>query len=266
MRIWNLRALFGGIAFAAVLICSSAEAAGNAQPSAAILVYHRFGPTAASTTVSDRALDVQLAWLASHANVGTLRSVVGGLRNASAVSGRACVAITADDGHRSVYTDLFPRIRRYGFPVTLFIYPSAISNASYALTWQQLGEMAASGMVDVQSHTYWHPNFHREKAHRTPDDYERFVAMQLSRSKQVIESHIDRPVDMLAWPYGIVDADLETAARKAGYVFAFTLGNRTAFADTDPLALPRLWISDSDRGARFAARIKAACPIHGEDP
>jgi peptidoglycan/xylan/chitin deacetylase (PgdA/CDA1 family) len=244
----------------------SAEAAGDAQHSAAILVYHRFGPAAASTTVSDRALDAQLAWLASHMNVGTLNSVISGLRNANAMPGRACVAITADDGHRSVYTNLFPRIRRYGFPVTLFIYPSAISNASYALTWQQLGEMAASGLVDVQSHTYWHPNFHHEKAHRLHEDYERFVAMQLARSKQVIEQRVGRPVDMLAWPYGIVDADLETAARKAGYVFAFTLGNRAALWDTDPLALPRLWISDSDRGARFAAKIKAACPIHGEDP
>jgi hypothetical protein len=82
-------------------------------------------------------------------------------RPSSASVQRLCVAITVDDGHRSVYTDLYPRIVRLRQPVTLFIYPSAISNAPYALTWAKLSEMARSGLVDEQSHTYWHPNFHQ---------------------------------------------------------------------------------------------------------
>lgn len=259
------RVLLHLVVCAALLTDSLAAAPVGEQPSAAILVYHRFGASAASTTVSDAVLDAQLNWLAAHVKIGTLHAVIKGLRSPDATAERPCVAITVDDGHRSVYTDLFPRIRRYGFPVTLFIYPSAISNASYALTWQQVEDMVSSGLVDVQSHTYWHPNFHREKAHRTPADYERFVAVQLSRSKQVIESRTGRPVDMLAWPFGIVDDDLEADARHAGYAFGFTLGNRTALANNDPLALPRLWISDSDRTKSFAAKIGAACPVHGEE-
>src|SRR5450756_1904357 len=64
------------------------------------------------------------------------------------------VVITADDGHRSVFTDMFPLVRQYNCPVTLFIYPSAISNATYALTWDQLREMQSSGLFDIESHTY----------------------------------------------------------------------------------------------------------------
>jgi hypothetical protein len=37
------------------------------------------------------------------------------------------VVITADDGHESVFTEMLPIIREYQVPVTLFIYPSAIS-------------------------------------------------------------------------------------------------------------------------------------------
>lgn len=243
--------------------CSAAALAMAGQSSAAILLYHRFGPNAASTTVSDAALDQQLAWLSSHARVGALREVTNGLKNGG--SGRPCVAITVDDGHSSDYTDLFPRLRRYHLPATLFIYPSAISNASYALTWSEISEMVASGLIDVQSHTYWHPNFHVEKAHRSPDDYSVFVAMQLTRSKDVIVRHTGRPVEMLAWPYGIVDAQLEQAASAAGYRFAFIIGDRPAQSGTDPLALPRLWISDSDRGARFAEKIAGACQLDTKD-
>ena len=236
----------------------AASAAPPTPSGAAILVYHRFGPAAGATTVSDAVLDEQLAWLASHARVAPLREVLDGLRDASAPT-RPCVAITADDGHRSIYTDLYPRIRRFRLPVTLFIYPSAISNASYALTWQELGEMAASGLVDVQSHTVWHPNFHQEKARRSPADYHDFVALQLGRSRQIIEAKLGRTVDMLAWPFGIDDTELNATATAAGYRAGFVLGNRIALSGQDALALPRIWISDGDRSARLAALVGPAC-------
>ncbi|MGA3401653.1 MAG: polysaccharide deacetylase family protein [Acetobacteraceae bacterium] len=254
-----LRFIATVLAICTVLAATPGGAIAQRQDGAAILVYHRFGPVAASTTVSDAALDEQLAWLASHARVAPLRSVIGALHAGMSSADRPCVAITADDGHRSVYTDLYPRIRRYRLPVTLFIYPSAISNASYALTWAQLQEMTESGLVDVQSHTYWHPNFKQEKARRSPADYRDFVAMQLSRSKQVLEARIGRPVDMLAWPFAIHDDELEAAAARAGYTAGFLLSNQVARPGTDMLALPRVWMSDGDRGARLAAVIQAAC-------
>jgi peptidoglycan/xylan/chitin deacetylase (PgdA/CDA1 family) len=244
----------------AICVTLPARAADPAPRGVAILVYHRFGLTAGSTTVSDAALDEQLAWLASHVRVAPLRSVISLLRSDRPNGDRPCVAITADDGHQSIYTDLFPRIRRYRLPVTLFIYPSAISNAPYALTWAELSEMVASGLVDVQSHTYWHPNFHQEKTHRSPADYQTFVDTQLAHSKQTLEARLGHKVDMLAWPFGIYDDELGAAAAKAGYVAGFVLGNRTALPGTDPLDLPRIWISDTDRASRLAAMLATACP------
>ena len=82
----------------------------------------------------------------------------------SAHPGHRIVAVTVDDGHRSVYTVLYPIVKSRRIPVTLFIYPSAISHANYALTWDEIKEMLSSGLVDVQSHTYWHPEFRKESA------------------------------------------------------------------------------------------------------
>jgi len=254
------------IAVCALLGAEPSPAVGQAQTGAAILVYHRFGPIAGSTTVSDAGLDQQLSWLSSNAHAAPLRSVIDALRAGKTTAGRPCVAITADDGHSSIYTDLYPRILRYRVPITLFIYPSAISNASYALTWSQLTEMAGSGLVDVQSHTYWHPNFQQEKTRRSAPDYREFVDMQLARSKEVLEAHIGRPVDMLAWPFAVHDQELDAAAVRAGYSIGFVLGNRAARPNTDMLALPRFWVSDSDRPARLAAMLaSAACPLDMED-
>lgn len=154
------------------------------------------------------------------------------------------VVITVDDGHRSVYTEMLPLVRRYRIPVTLFIYPSAISNANYALTWTQLEELRQSGLFDIQSHTYWHPNFRREKRRLSPDAYREFVRMQLVKPRQVLAQRLGVNADLLAWPFGIVDDELIAAAGAAGYVAGFTLDRRRPGAADRPLALPRYLITD----------------------
>jgi peptidoglycan/xylan/chitin deacetylase (PgdA/CDA1 family) len=222
-----------------------------------ILVYHRFDPLqAGSTTVTVAALKTQLAWLSQHHyRVIPLRQALAELNGTAPRPHDPSAVITVDDGHISDYTVLFPLIRKARIPVTLFIYPSAISNASYALTWAQLQEMQASGLVDVESHTYWHPNFKAERRRLSPTGYRAFVDAQLARSKAVLEKRLGTSVDQLAWPLGIVDPDLEAAARRAGYVSAFAYAGGPARPGDDPLALPRIPIVDADRGGRFAALL-----------
>jgi peptidoglycan/xylan/chitin deacetylase (PgdA/CDA1 family) len=253
---------------ATILLAALALLPGAARPASAqgpapgvpILVYHRFGPTVVDgMTVTTPVLEEQLAWLRDHDyRIVPLRSLVDALEDAASPLPAHAVAITTDDGHRSVHSEMLPLIRRYRFPVTLFIYPSAISNADYALTWEQLREIAATGLVEVQSHTYWHPNFDRERAKLTPDAYRAFVRMQFGRSQEVIARHIGSAVDMLAWPFGIHDEELEAMAARAGYRAAFTLERRHASRASNLLALPRYLITDRDRGARFAAIIESA--------
>jgi peptidoglycan/xylan/chitin deacetylase (PgdA/CDA1 family) len=233
-------------------------AAAQGPQGVAVLVYHRFDPrTAAPTTVTTATFQSQLAWLAQHRyRIIPLRAALAALDGTAPRPPGPAVAITADDGHRSVYTELFPLIRGQRIPVTLFVYPSAISNAPYALTWEQLREMEASGLVDVQSHTYWHPNFRTERRRLSPAAYQAFVEVQLRRSKAVIEARLGKPVDMLSWPFGIVDAELEAAARRAGYRAAFAYAGGPAEPGADPLAVPRIPIADGDRGERFGALLK----------
>lgn len=229
----------------------------NSLVGVSILLYHRFDPTTpASTTVTTPVFEEQLEWLqAHHVAVIPLRSLVNELKGTGAAIDSPSVVICADDGHQSVYTQMFPLIKRYRIPVTLFIYPSAISHASYALTWEELKEMEASGLVEVQSHTYWHPNFKQERARQSPAEYQKFVDLQLVRSKQTLESRMGHPVDLLAWPYGIHDPDLEAAATRAGYVAAFSLDGRPVVPGMDPMAIPRFMIGNHDRGPQFAAIV-----------
>ncbi|MES2096497.1 MAG: polysaccharide deacetylase family protein [Pseudomonadota bacterium] len=239
----------------AVLPSWAFAARGNAVP---ILAYHRFDRARpGSTTVTIPTLTSQLRQLVEHDyRVVALRDAIAALRQRRPDAPRLA-AITVDDGHRSVYDLLYPLLRERRLPATVFVYPSAISNADYAMTWDQLREMEGSGLVDVQSHTYWHPNFNTERRRRSADGFRAFVDDQLMRSKATIEKRLGNKVDQLAWPFGIVDADLEAAARRAGYAAALAYEGGPATADSDLLALPRIPIGDADRGAQFAAKIAA---------
>jgi peptidoglycan/xylan/chitin deacetylase (PgdA/CDA1 family) len=159
--------------------------------------------------------------------------------------------MTADDAHISVYTTALPLVKKYRIPMTLFVYPSAVSNASYAMTWDQLRELKATGLFDFQSHTYWHPNFNKEKKRLPPAEFEKLVDMQLKKSKAKLEKELNVRVNMLAWPFGIHDPWLMEKAAEAGYAAAFTIEGHASGREDHPMAIPRYLMADSDRGRAF---------------
>lgn len=218
-----------------------------------ILVYHRFGARVAdSMTVRTAVFAGELGFLKRHhITVVPLREVVRYFLGQAPPPAPNSIVITADDGHRSVFSDMLPLVEEYKIPVTLFIYPSAISNASYAMTWEELAELKATGLFDVQSHTFWHPNFRIEKRRRNPADYQRFVRGQLVKSRKRLEQKLGGKVDMLAWPFGIYDDELIGLARECGYVAGFSIERRPATARDNVMALPRYLMTDGIQGRAF---------------
>ena len=245
-----------------VLALAVALHAGPAEPAAdagtPILAYHHFGLAVADgMTVRTSVLQRQIESLQEQGyTVVPLRTLVAYLRGEGTAPPSRSVVITVDDDHRSVYTDMLPLLRRHRLPITLFIYPSAVSRAAYAMTWEQLRELARTGLVDVQSHTYWHPNFAREKKRLSRREYEGLIEDQLRRSRSTLEGRLGTRVDMLAWPFGIHDDDLIGRAARAGYIAAVTLDRRHATRTDSVMALPRYLVTDADTGPRFEALLE----------
>lgn len=218
-----------------------------APPRVLILVYHRFADERLdSMTVRTETFRAQMRAIdAAGYRIVPLADVLRWHAGETGAIPSRAIAITIDDGHRSVYDVLRPLLAQHPVPVTLFIYPSAISNASYAMTWDQLRTLGGLGWVDIESHTYWHPNFRTERARRTADDFQRFVSWQLSRSRERLEAETGRPVHLLAWPFGIHDTETEQLAVREGYVAAFTLDARPVRLADPAMALPRYLMTDA---------------------
>ncbi|WP_186070058.1 polysaccharide deacetylase family protein [Burkholderia gladioli] len=240
---------------ACLLLLSSTVPAWTAHDGAAlgsprrvlILAYHRFA-TERRDSMTVRTVTFLRQLQAIEANgyrIVSLDEVVRWHGGQADVLPPLAVAITVDDGHRSVYEVMRPMLAGRPIPVTLFIYPSAISNASYAMTWEQLRALGQSGDFDIESHTYWHPNFHSERARRTPADYLDFVSFQLTRSRDRLQSETGSSVRFLAWPFGIHDAQTDQLALRAGYVAGFTIEARPVRLADAAMALPRYLMTDA---------------------
>jgi peptidoglycan/xylan/chitin deacetylase (PgdA/CDA1 family) len=227
-----------------------------------ILLYHRFGPVVADgMTVTTAVFESHLTYLRDNGyTVIPLRQLIDYYLRKGPPPPSRSVVIVADDAHKSVYTDMYPLVRKYHIPVTLFIYPSAISNASYAMTWDQLRELKKSGLFDFQSHTYWHPNFKKDKKKLPPSEYERSVDMQLRKSKERLEKELGVKVDMLAWPFGLYDEELMHRASASGYVAAFTIERHHASASDNLMTLPRYLMINADKGKTFEAILQGRSP------
>jgi hypothetical protein len=114
------------------------------------------------------------------------------------------------------------------------------------MTWNQLREMKETGLLDFQSHTFWHPNFKEERKRLKPAEYEDFVEKQLKKSRERLQREFDVKVDMLAWPFGIYDEWLIRKVIEAGYVAGFTMDRRHTSPSENMMALPRYLIVHKD--------------------
>jgi hypothetical protein len=114
-----------------------------------IFAYHRFNTYRAdSMTIRLSVFKFQLSYMREHGYhfIPLSRYVAYKMGKAPSLPPRS-VIVTIDDGNETVFTEALPLIEKYRIPVTLFIYPSAISNARYAMTWKQLRTLKSTGLL-----------------------------------------------------------------------------------------------------------------------
>lgn len=223
-----------------------------------ILCYHRFASQIKDEmTIKTTDFSKQIEWLKDNGyTVISLDDAVQYLKGYKKKIPDKPVVITVDDGHKSVYFEMLPLVKHYKIPVTLFIYPSVISNTGYAMTWEQLHKLEETDLFRIESHTYWHPNFKKEKKKLTDAEYHKFVIMQLAESKRILEEKMGHKIKYLAWAFGIYDEELQRVAKEVGYEAAFTIERKHANIYQSYMALPRYMIVDSTTFDAFKRILK----------
>ena len=226
----------------------------------AILCYHNLNPTVpGSMNMTPSKFEAEMKWLKDNGyNFIPLKMVVEYLQGKRTSLPDKAVVLTADDGWQSQYTYMYPIIKKYNIPATFFIYPGTISEGKHAMTWDELKELQKTGLIDIQGHTFSHPNFKLERKVRTEAQYDKFVENELANSKKVLEDKLGVKITLLAWPFGIYNPYLEDQAAKAGYTMAFTIDARPANKKYQPMSQPRYMIIDAQSLQKFQSIVKQA--------
>jgi len=220
-----------------------------------ILAYHRFGQQASKMEVPVAEFAAQLQYLVDNDyRVVRLRDVEDFLAGKGALPNRA-VVITMDDGYASTYKYAFPLLKQHGFPATVFVYTDFIG-AKDALSWAQMREMVASGLIDIQAHSKTHANLAYRLSGESDERYRERMDAETRVPRDTLERMLPVKVDTFAYPYGDASDVLIERLRKREYRMAVTVnsGGNAFFAD--PLLLQRSMIlGDQDLDA-FKAKLQ----------
>lgn len=180
-------------------------------------------------------------------------------------------AITFDDGFAGVYANAWPLLREFGIPATVFVNTAyldshapmpfdhwgvafgqqAAPDAYRPLTLAQCREMAATGLMDIGSHTHTHEDFrHRPQA----------LEEDLRISVAALREWFGETEITFAFPYGnprmgFVDPDQLAAARRAGVNCALTTDSNVVSTHCDPFHWGRFHVNDWDSGSTLAAKL-----------
>jgi len=121
-----------------------------------------------AVTLSSQQLARQFDWLAAHDyHVVSLDDIVQAHAGQKNLPDKA-ILLTFDDGYLSMYTRVFPLLKLYHYPaviglVTSWMETPADQSITYGdthlerqkmLNWNQVREMAASGLVEIASHSH----------------------------------------------------------------------------------------------------------------
>jgi len=170
------------------------------------------------------------------------------------------VLLTVDDGAWSLYNVMFPALKKYNVPVTAFIAPG-IHQDHYdgpdyqrPCTWDEIKEMADSGLVSFQSHTWSHRYIPRwpqpldlvDIAPRHTEACRKDVLPlrdDLALAREIIAARLGRPVEHLAFPMYQGTEDAIQTGTELGYrgFWWGTLSGRRGNQAGDPLThIPRI--------------------------
>jgi peptidoglycan/xylan/chitin deacetylase (PgdA/CDA1 family) len=181
-----------------------------------------------------------------------------------------CAVITFDDGWKTQYEVAWPILKKYGYPLTLFIYTEGLRGGSLgggeAMTWEQLADMRDNG-VDIQAHSATHQDLReghnimlvaggkRTKTKLTGPEYEQWVQNEVVGSKKLLEQRLGIKVNCFAVPFGNYNEHVKELARNAGYEAMFTVyGQPITF--TSPMDSLGRYAIEANKPKVFADAIK----------
>ncbi len=163
------------------------------------------------------------------------------------------LAITFDDGYEDHFTTVYPILKRYDFPATIFLTvkyvdgywesEKAEGGRIKALCRKHIKEMQREGLIQFGSHGYSHVDL------TGVDREKRFF--EIRNSKVCLEDLLGEDVRFISYPFGAFDQEIKNMVRRAGYRAGFSIWN----TKPDSYSIRRIPLHTRDGLMRFRFKV-----------
>jgi peptidoglycan/xylan/chitin deacetylase (PgdA/CDA1 family) len=237
----------------------------------AVLMYHDVQPDSSNTiTITPQRLDADLGLLQRQGfHIIPISQMAAFMEHRSTIPEKA-VVLTFDDGYEGVCRYALPVLQKHHAPATIFLIGYYVGNLPGYLTWPEVRQLEASGLITVGGHTY---NQHVPEPAGKPDLQEpatidrlvnpktgqketeqQYEARMLSDSlllQDVFMNKLGHTTIYFAYPYGAYNTTLIKILHETGFRYMFTTQTGVNGISNDPASLFRI-----DAGATWIATKK----------
>lgn len=218
-----------------------------------ILIYHQVGSDLGrEMEVSIDHFRRQLDWMDKHGKVVPLEDALARVLDPNA---DRLFVLSFDDGYRDIYQNAFPLLAKRQLPFTLYLTTHPIESGvaltpggrADPLSWEQVGQMNATGLMTVGSHTHRHPDLRKLGTN--------VIEEELDISNQLIRERVGVTVRHFAYPWGYWAEKAEPHV-KARFSTAVLGAGPPITAGNDPHRIHRVPIQRSDGMVFFPWKVK----------
>jgi len=297
------------LVLAVLLLSMAAPKSWATEPSFIALAYHNVedsDPDQRFLGITTENLVAQLSWLQRNGYHPISVDDLLAARDGGAALPDKAVLLTFDDGYASFYTRVFPILKAFRFPAVLALVgawmdadpaaaipytgdlaidalPDGASvqfgdttvSRDLFMSWDQVREVAASGLVEIASHTW---DYHRgtpanpqgnsepavttRRFDRATGTYEsdahqiRELEADSARMARKIETETGQRPRVMVWPYGEHSEWAISVVAAAGMPITFTLADGMATVGR-LMGVPRHLIAPNPGLAAFVSEVRA---------
>ena len=226
--------------------------ANNIKNSAVIFMYHKFDvPKYPSTNILPEQFLSHLKEFESEKyNVAPIEYIIDTIINDGELSTNT-IGISIDDADKSFLSYAWPKFKEKGFPVTLFVNTSIISNNNKNyLNWDEIRFLMNEG-VTIGGHSHNHEHLPKMSIDE--------IKKEIEISNKIFLKELGKTPNLFAYPYGEADNRIIDLLKNYNYKVAFGQHSGVINETSNLYYLPRFSLNEKygniDR-VKFAANAK----------
>lgn len=193
------------------------------QPIVIVIYYHSVDEYEWKHSVSKANFIAQMKWLKKYAKIIDLEDVYLHSCGEKRLSGLN-VAISFDDGYKDFIINVFPVIKRFNFPVSLFFSTNTDTSHSNEfrkerMSVEDIKNISRDGLVKIYSHAHNHVDLTKLTEAELDDD--------LQKSLIIIDGINKNNIQLFCYPYGYRNKLLVDVLKNKGFDAAFGISQGT---------------------------------------